>query len=424
MASDKVETAVFEALSEIPVIDAHEHLRPESERTARKVDFFILFSTYSKADLCGGGMAPEVYDRLRNDQDMPVEQKWKEFSPFYPHIRHGAYARPARIWLKDVLGYDDLTDANYAEVSAKLQEWNVPGLYDRILCRMCHIRTALVACETYQEYDFDLLKPLWRVINFISDKSILGFARGPQTQCTAFGGRQSPGRAGKGIGGYLDWMEEDFRRYLERGRVGVKAICFPYEAPDRAKADAIFDALRSRGPDQGLHPAERATLASVIYDRAFRLAQSHGLTVAVHSGVWGDFRESAPAHLTPIATRYPGVQFDLFHLGIPYVREAVMIGKMFPNVSLNLCWTTILSPELTVRMLDECIDMVPLNRIIAFGADYNLPVEKVYGHLKMAKQVVARVLAKRIRRGEMDLPEASRIAGMWFHDNALAVYHL
>jgi predicted TIM-barrel fold metal-dependent hydrolase len=277
---------------------------------------------------------------------------------------------------------------------------------------MCHIRTALVACETYQEYDFDLLKPLWRLINFMSDKSILGYVR------------QSPGGPGKGIGGYLDWMEEDFHRYLKRGRVGIKGICFPFEAPDVGRADAIFNSLYSGAPDRGLTLTDRAILASVMYDRAFRLAQSHGLTVAMHSGVWGDFRQSQPTYLIPMATQYPGVRFDLFHLGMPFVREAVMIGKMFPNVSLNLCWNTVVSPELTVRMLDECLDMVALNRIIVFGADYNLPVEKVYGHLKMAKQVVARVLAKRIRRGEMDLPEAARIARMWFHDNAVSIYGL
>ena len=166
------------------------------------------------------------------------------------------------------------------------------------------------------------------------------------------------------------------------------------------------------------------TLASVIYDRGFRLAAENDLTVAVHSGVWGDFRESQPALLIPAAVRYKDVRFDLFHLGVPYVREAVMIGKMFPNVTLNLCWNTVLSPTLTARMLDECVDMVPVNRVIVFGADYNWTVEKVYGHLKMAKEVVAGVLGKRIRRGEMDLAEATRIAGMWFHDNAVRIYHL
>ena len=409
--SDKTEGEVFEALTGIPVIDAHEHLVPEAERVARKVDFFILFSTYCQADLVSAGMDPAVYERLRNDPDMPPEQKWKAFGPFYPLIRHGSYARPGRIWLRDVLGCDDLTDANYAGVSAKLQEWNRPGLYDRILRKMCGIGAALVVGADYREYDFGLLKPLWR-LHYDSDGFIRDFLFG------------QGGAGEKSLGAYLDRMEGNVTRYAGDGGFAVKTVCFPFETPDLRKAEEVFDSIRAGGPDEMIGLAQRAVLSSVIHDRVFRLVEEHDLTVAVHSGVWGDFRQSQPTYLIPMATQYPAVRFDLFHLGVPFVREAVMIGKMFPNVSLNLCWNTVVSPEQTVRMLDECLDMIPLNRLIVFGADYNLPVEKVYGHLKMAKQVVARVLAKRIRRGDMDLPEAVRIAGMWFHDNAVSIYRL
>ena len=75
-------------------------------------------------------------------------------------------------------------------------------------------------------------------------------------------------------------------------------------------------------------------------------------------------------------------------------------------------------------MLDECIDMVPLNNIIAFGADYRLSIEKTYGHLIMAKEVVAKALGKRIRAEEMDMQDALHIAKMWFHDNAVRIYGL
>ena len=170
--------------------------------------------------------------------------------------------------------------------------------------------------------------------------------------------------------------------------------------------------------------AESAVMRSAVYDRVFELARRRQLTVAVHSGVWDDFRDSQPTHLIPVAARYPDVAFDLFHLGAPYVREAVMIGKMFANVSLNLCWNAVMSPELTAQMLDECLDLIPVNRLILFGGDYNLPVEKVYGHLIMAKEIAARVLAKRIRRAEMDRAEALRIANLWFHDNAASIYRL
>jgi len=201
-------------------------------------------------------------------------------------------------------------------------------------------------------------------------------------------------------------------------------LCFPFEKTPIQEADRIFRKWQEKEKDAGISPEENMRLNSVIYDRAFRLAEKKRIPVAVHSGVWGDFRYSQPTHLIPMATNYSDVSFDLFHLGIPYVREAIMIGKMFPNVSLNLCWNSIVSPEQTVRMLDECVDMIPMNNIIAFGGDYGFAVEKVYGHLKMAREVVARVLSKRISGGEMDFAEALRIAGMWFYDNPVKIYNL
>ena len=39
---------LIEAMSEMPVIDAHEHLPPEKERVAREVDVFTLFGHYTQ----------------------------------------------------------------------------------------------------------------------------------------------------------------------------------------------------------------------------------------------------------------------------------------------------------------------------------------------------------------------------------------
>ena len=412
MKLDKDESRVFEALTELPVIDAHEHLMPEEARVARKVDFFLLFSHYTRDDLRSAGMGMQEYERLRDDQEMPVEDKWAAFSPYWPLIRHGSYARPALIWIRDVLGCDDLTEANYREISAKLQEWNRPGLYRRILVDMCGIEAALVVNPAYRQYDFDLLKPLWCPFDYTNAGGVRRFLDDA-----------SAGDA-QHIGGYLDWMAADFRQYMGLGGIGMKTICFPFDKALIGAADGAFRRLRDSSADSALSQEEDRALACAVCDRAFQLARKHDVPVAVHSGVWGDFRQSQPTHLIPMAAGYADVSYDLFHLGMPYVREAVMIGKMFPNVSLNLCWLSVVSPEMTVRMLDECVDLVPMSNIIAFGGDYNLPVEKVYGHLKMAREVVARVLAKRIKRGLMGFDEAVRIARMWFYENPSRIYKL
>ena len=79
---------------------------------------------------------------------------------------------------------------------------------------------------------------------------------------------------------------------------------------------------------------------------------------------------------------------------------------------------------MTVSLLDEWLDLVPVNKILGFGGDYSKPVEKVCGHLQMAKQDIARVLAGRIADSLMTEAQALGIAQRLLHDNARDLYGL
>ena len=101
-----------------------------------------------------------------------------------------------------------------------------------------------------------------------------------------------------------------------------------------------------------------------------------------------------------------------------------MLGKGFPNVWLNFCWTHIISQRFAMDGLDEAIDLIPTNKLLAFGGDYGTPVEKVYGHLVMAREDIARVLAGRIKNKQMTETQAIGLARKWFWENPKALYRL
>ena len=65
-----------------------------------------------------------------------------------------------------------------------------------------------------------------------------------------------------------------------------------------------------------------------------------------------------------------------------------------------------------------------MNKIIAFGGDYRVAVHKAYGHLVLAREVVASVLAKRIDADDFDREYAIHLAKLWFHDNPARIYRL
>jgi len=165
-------------------------------------------------------------------------------------------------------------------------------------------------------------------------------------------------------------------------------------------------------------------LYSHLMEQMLDMAADLGLVVAVHTGMWGDFRLLDPQLLIPILIRHPKTRFDVYHMGIPYVRETEIMGKNFPNVWLNLCWTHIISQKIACQALDELIDLVPINKIIGFGGDYGLPVEKVYGHLVMAREDMAKVLGRRVEEGGMTEEEAIMIAKKLLYDNPKELYKL
>ena len=146
------------------------------------------------------------------------------------------------------------------------------------------------------------------------------------------------------------------------------------------------------------------------------------LTIAIHAGIWGDFRMIDAKHMLQLAPSHPETRFDLYHLGMPSVRDAIIVAKNFPNVFLNLCWTHILSQTQTCSGIDELIDQVPVNKVLAFGGDYNRPVEKIVGHLHMAQENLAKVFGRRIDNGLCSFDEALGILKLWFWDNSFKIY--
>ncbi|MFN4227542.1 MAG: amidohydrolase family protein [Candidatus Ratteibacteria bacterium] len=128
----------------------------------------------------------------------------------------------------------------------------------------------------------------------------------------------------------------------------------------------------------------------------------------------GDFRRISPENFIPVLQRHPDTKFDIYHCGYPYVREALNLGKEFSNVYLNFAWTHIISQKFAIEALDECLDLIPINKIIGFGGDYNLPVEKVYGHLFMAKEDIITVLEKKIKEKKIKFKESEKIIKTFF----------
>ena len=407
MQRDTLETTLYDAMAAMDIIDSHEHLGPERERVASPVDVFTLFSHYTSADLRVAGMSLEDYQSLA-DQAIPLQTRWATFKPYYENIRWGSYARAALLAAKKFYDVDDINDDTYELLTERIRQANTPSIYQRVLGDACNIRAAITQCCS-TDLDSPLLTPVMPIISdTVSWEALM------REQCVA-------GEEVNSLDDYVDAIGRYIVRSKAEGAVGLKMFAHPHSPPCRDAATSAFNALRN---DPEMRLTEPNPINDYLVDRAVSIGTEEGLVIAVHAGYWGDFRQLDPLHMIPMLQRYPDTKFDIYHLGYPWVRETLMLGKSFPNVWLNFCWTHIISQRFAVAGLDEAIDLVPMNKILIFGGDYSLAVEKVYGHLVMAREDMAEVFARRIRAGQMSESQAMELAQKWFWDNPRDLYNL
>jgi predicted TIM-barrel fold metal-dependent hydrolase len=204
------------------------------------------------------------------------------------------------------------------------------------------------------------------------------------------------------------------------GVIGWKSTAYDCGAAYDAKAaDAAIKILVRGG---SLTAAGQATLNRFFYEEAYRRLARYNKPVAVHCGVAGDYRTMDVKNFIPMFQKFPDIHFDLFHMSLPSYLDYAWCGRNFANVSLNFCWANLVSPELFERGVEACLDVVPLNKITAFGGDVIFCPPAAVGSLLMAKESLARVLGRRVKAGTLNKQEAHRILTMWFYDNPRRIY--
>lgn len=407
----KTEERLIEAMENMMIVDAHEHLPPEHVRTSSKVDVLTLFAHYTRTDLITSGMKPDDYNTVI-DSEKPLDDRWKMFKPYFEHIRYGSYARPALIAVKEFYRFDDINDDNYREISERMQSENTPGIYHRIMRDKCKIRVALTQAGR-TDYNDDLLIPLMPIDVYGSVRNVDDVKKKASDL----------GMEVKTLDDYLAVVKKGIEKWKSEGAVGIKMVSRPNIVPSRKTAEEIFNKIMN-GENPGVVLGETDHLTDYLWNYIMDVVAEFDMVMAVHAGMWGDFRYLDSKHNISIFPRHPNTRFDLYHLGMPYVRDTIVIGKNFANVWLNLCWCHIISQQMTISGLDECMDLVPMNKIIGFGGDYRIPVEKIYGHLVMAREDIAVVLGRRVDRGQMSIDEAIAIAKKWLWDNPKNLYKL
>ena len=161
--------------------------------------------------------------------------------------------------------------------------------------------------------------------------------------------------------------------------------------------------LFGRAPD-ATSAGERKAFGDYVVRFFLEQARDRDLVFQVHTGL-ARLAGSEPLLLEPLLQAFPGVVFDLFHGGYPWIHDVAALAHNYPNVRLNLTWLPQLSTHLAAEALAEWLQVVPQVDRISWGGDC-FTAEEAYGSLLAARDAVARALHMLVREEFLDLDTA------------------
>jgi predicted TIM-barrel fold metal-dependent hydrolase len=411
------------AIDNIHVADTHEHLRGEpGYLTHGPNDFFSFFDNDY-----------DTKDKRYLDPNLSVEQRWQSFEPIYKLLKNKNYIWSLRTGIKKIYGIE-ITDArSIKKINEAMKKQHTPGIYNRVLHNIGGI-------------DYVIVHARWK--DGLPKKDYPDFFRGGRVidKMIVFDDIEDTRKFAQHYGVEIrcvDDLEEIYERFVDEsvrnGAVGFKYSGaymrdLDFSNPDRQKAEAVLQKMLRNseakfswaGGKMSLDEAK--DLSTYLMYAMLRQIEKSKLPVAFHTGPvsfggGGDVRRSNPQLLIPLFKQYPNINFDLYHSGFPYVTEFVELGKSWPNVYLNMCWSQNLSPAMARAQLAEMLECVPVNKILAYGGD-SRDLENTIGDLEIAKENCAVVLAEKVLNGCFTEADAIQYAQRILRTNAVELYKL
>jgi predicted TIM-barrel fold metal-dependent hydrolase len=421
------EKRIRNAVNDIRLIDTHEHLMSETEALAAPADFSTLFTNYQQSDLVSSGSpSDKIYNTLKG-KEKGIEEKWLVTKEGWSNMRTTAYGRSVLIAAKDLFGMDDLNDQTYGELSKRIKDSHKKGYYETILKQKSKIDACLI-----MEYNTTNPRDVVNEGNcnfrrfFVYDKycSFFGYNK-MRTRLSNYGIEFTSLPQLESLIDSVFAM--DIRKGIQGAKFGVAYYrTLKFDEISRENATAVFEKMKSN-PDH-IYPFEEAKpLQDFIFFKLLSLCEKYKLPVQIHTGLQtgsgNEITNANPAGLAKAFFKFPGVKFCLLHAGYPYGGELATLAKNFPNVFIDMAWSALISPSYTNRYLQEFIETVPNNKIMAYGGD-SQTVEGAYGASVLARETVASTLILMVKEAYLTESEALDVAKKILRENAITIYNL
>jgi hypothetical protein len=419
-------------INTIKVVNTHEHQRRFSQYEGHPYNFYTILShSYLQADLISAG-APPFDPGSVNKGDLDV--LWQAYGPFLDFSRNTSYYSHFLKGFSILYGYNEpyFSKGGIQSLSEMIKEhykrqdeWYAEA-FDRAGFEVMFVDQywAPFNADLDPKY-FALVFNINNLVTAATQRTIKYREDAPLDN-NLYRLADHEGFSIKTLNEYLDFADHLFQKFLDKKVVCLKnsmayGRTLLYEEIPYEQAEALFSRASA-----SLSSEEKKALEDFMFHWIIEKSIALDLPIQIHTGYLagnGNHLENGrPIKLNNLFLKYRRARFSLFHGGYPWTGEFAALGKMFPNVYLDLVWLPQISREAAVRGLDEMLDCVPYNKFF-WGGDCHF-IEESTGSLEFGKEVVAEVLAKRMERGLMTENIAKDAARKIFRDNAISFFKL
>lgn len=425
---NKIYTEIHEYISNLEIVDTHEHLPSHEKFRDEEQDFLREYLThYLSSDLISSGLDPADYSKVL-DTSIPIDIRWSLVEPHWLNCRFTGFGRAARIALSDLHGFSDLNSKNIEDIQLKYAKTFRPGYIKHILKNKCNIAVSILDNWDNSSVDSELYVLAPNINELIMPRERAFFD-------------EIINSTSVNIESFSSWehmVSEYINTKCKEGITVFKcslayARSLKFDTPEKQNAENEFNKyilpyiLDAECQRCGYKTELTNNFQNYIMHLVLGILENEQVAIQFHTGIQegngNHLTFTDPLFLTNLFMKFHRLRFDLFHISYPYYLNAGVLAKNFPNVYLDMCWAHIVSPTASVNALKEWLDVVPVNKISAFGGDY-LFVDGVYGHLVMARDNVSKVLSDKINDGIMTIAEAKSTAIKIFRENPIEIFRL
>lgn len=409
---------LYQELAEIPVIDVHTHL-VGNQLGARGLQDVLLYHM-AVSDLysagCPSGARLTQYPGWPDDAE--AHGRIKEALPFLPYVQNTHISWGVRIILKDLYGWEEpVTASNWQKLDGMIRERAADKAWHREILRKVNIRrTGSENARRANGEGDDILQYALEWAFFTRcqwgeyDTALYELERcwgkTPSSPMPiGSGGRPKTDRMIHTVADVHAAVEH----YVENIPYDIVKMMATHISTDLninpVTEAQMIEALKKR---DSAGPRERDTYAAFINEAFLTALVKYADKLVFQFSYAAEplpfetasrVTQESIAQVAAMITRHPKIRFQCFVSSRHANQSLCTMCRELPNLSLAGYWWHNFFPGTIRDVMEERMDMVPVNKQVGFFSDAYC-VEWAYGKSILVRKQLARVLAEKIDAGQ------------------------